>query len=364
MDHLSQALDLASQGVGQASPTPMVGAVLVRDGEIVGAAFHTYAGVKHAEILALEQAGERARGATLFVSLEPCSHAGRTPPCAGALIAARIKKVVAPLEDPNPLVSGEGFRRLRQAGIEVVVDTTHAKRACKLNEAFFHFIRCRRPFVTLKSALTLDGKIAAPMDNDGWITSERARAHVQTLRHASDSILTGIGTALADDCLLTDRSGLPRARPLLRIVLDSQLRLPLTSKLVDSCRGDVLVAGTSAASPDRKAALEAAGLRVLILDGAAGRTDLHALVQWLGSQNLISLMIEAGSIVNWAFLDAGLVDRIFFYYAPKILGGLQSLPVAGGKGRPRRRDAILLRDLTVHPIPPDEFAVESYLHRP
>ncbi|MBL8216686.1 MAG: bifunctional diaminohydroxyphosphoribosylaminopyrimidine deaminase/5-amino-6-(5-phosphoribosylamino)uracil reductase RibD [Bryobacterales bacterium] len=360
-DYLALALDLAAGGVGQTSPNPMVGAVVVRDGNIVGQGFHTYAGRKHAEILAMEEAGGLARGATLYVSLEPCCHEGRTGPCADAVIAAGIRKVVAAMEDPNPQVCGKGFERLRAAGIEVVVDGEYTARARKLNEAFIHFMATRQPFVTLKSAMTLDGKIAAPIDNDGWITSERARAHVQTLRHASDCILSGIGTVLADDCLLTDRTGLPRSRPLLRIVLDSQLRLPVESQIVQSVDKDLLVVTTSAASLERKAALEAAGVEVCILDGRDGRTDLRGLLDFLGTRSYQSLMIEAGSLVNWAALDSGIVNRVYFYYAPKILGGLKSLPVAGGSGRPRRKDALVLRGISLHPIPPDEFAVEGYL---
>ena len=362
-DYLAEALSLAARGEGQTSPNPMVGAVIVRDGEVVGRGFHVYEAKDHAEIAALKEAGDRARGATIFVSLEPCSVTGRTGPCADALIAAGIAKVVAPLEDPNPKVSGEGFRRLREAGIEVVIDQRHAAAARKLNEAFVCFMTTSRPLVTLKSALTLDGKIAAPFDDGGWITSERARAHVQTLRHASDCILSGIGTVLADDCLLTDRSGLPRSRPLLRIVLDSQMRLPLQSKMVASCNNDVLVVTTSAASPQRIELLRDAGVEVLILDGQGGRTNLNALVEHLGKRNYISLMIEAGSLVNLAALESGIVDRVFLYYAPKILGGLQSLPVAGGKGRARRRDALQLANLTIHSIPPDEFAVEGYMRK-
>ncbi|MBI3209508.1 MAG: bifunctional diaminohydroxyphosphoribosylaminopyrimidine deaminase/5-amino-6-(5-phosphoribosylamino)uracil reductase RibD [Candidatus Solibacter usitatus] len=362
-DYLAEALSFAARGEGQTSPNPMVGAVIVRDGEVVGRGFHVYEAKDHAEIAALKEAGDRARGATIFVSLEPCSVTGRTGPCADALIAAGIAKVVAPLEDPNPKVSGEGFRRLREAGIEVVIDQRHASAARKLNEAFVCFMTTGRPLVTLKSALTLDGKIAAPVDDGGWITSERARAHVQTLRHASDCILSGIGTVLADDCLLTDRSGLPRSRPLLRIVLDSQMRLPLQSKMVASCNNDVLVVTTSAASPQRIELLRDAGVEVLILDGQGGRTNLNALVEHLGKRNYISLMIEAGSLVNWAALESGIVDRVFLYYAPKILGGLQSLPVAGGIGRARRRDALQLANLTIHSIPPDEFAVEGYMRK-
>ena len=325
---MNEALGLARKGRSLASPNPMVGAVLVRDGRIVGRGFHTYAGVHHAETIALAEAGERARGATLYLNLEPCSHQGRTPPCADALIRAGVARVVAPLEDPNPLVAGDGFRKLRAAGVEVEIAAGFAAEAEKLNEPFLHFMRTGRPLVTLKTAITLDGKISAPDDNRGWITSERARAHVQELRHDHDAILTGIGTVLADDCLLTDRTGLARSRPLLRIVLDSQLRLPLDSKMVRGAEGDLLVVATSAASAERRQALEKLGIGALILDGPGGRSNLAALVEWLGRHRYLSLMIEAGSKVNWTAFETGMVDRIFFYYGPKILGGLEALPLA------------------------------------
>jgi len=360
VSHMAEALELAARGLGQTSPNPVVGSVLVRDGEVVGRGFHVYADRKHAEIVALEQAGERARGATLYVTLEPCSHQGRTGPCVDALIEAGIARVIAAIQDPNPVVAGRGFARLRAAGVEVQLDDANAKAARKLNEAYIQFMRSGSPLVMLKAAVTLDGKIAAPEDNRGWITSDLARMHVQTLRHASDAILTGIGTVLADDCLLTDRSMKPRSRPLLRIVVDSQLRLPPDSKMVKSAEGDVMVVTTTAASAERRKILEDRGIRVLIFDGDHGRTDLHRVVDWLASEKYLSLMIEAGSKVNWSALEAGVVDKIFFYYAPKILGGMLSLPVAGGSGRPRRIDAIQFRDVTVHSITADEFAVEAY----
>jgi diaminohydroxyphosphoribosylaminopyrimidine deaminase / 5-amino-6-(5-phosphoribosylamino)uracil reductase len=362
-DHMREALVLAKKGVALATPNPMVGAVIVHDEKTIGRAFHTWQGLKHAEILALEQAGEGARGATVYINLEPCSHTGRTGPCVDALIAAGVSKVVAASADPNPLVAGEGFRRLRAAGVQVEIATEFQTEAEKLNEPFFHFMRTGRPLVTMKSASTLDGKIAAPEDNTGWITSERARAHVQELRHASDAIVTGIGTALADDPRLTDRSGLPRARALWRVVLDSTLRLPLESRLVQTVEGDLIVAATSAASPERRRALENRGVEVKIFDGPRGRVDIRDVVTLLGERRCLSVLIEAGSKVNWAALESGAVDKVFLYYAPKILGGLQSLPMAGGTGRMRRADAILLERTTLHPIPPDEFAVEAYVRK-
>ncbi len=360
---MEEALALAAKGAGQTSPNPAVGAVLVRDGDIVGRGFHTYQGVKHAEIFALEEAGEKARGATLYVTLEPCCHTGRTGPCSAALIEAGVARVVTAMEDPNPIVGGKGHRQLRDAGIAVDLMPEFAAKAAQMNEAFVHFMRTKRPLVTVKSAVTLDGKIAAPEDNGGWITSETARRHVQTLRHQSDAIVTGIGTVVSDDCLLTDRSGLPRSRPLLRIVLDSQLRLPPNSKMVESVNKDVLVVTTSAAPPARRKILEERGVEVLALDGRDGRTDLRGLLDVLATRKCLSLMVEAGSKVNWAFFETGVADKIYFYYAPKILGGLHSLPVAGGAGRKRRKDAIRFRNVKIHQIATDEFAVEAWLVR-
>lgn len=363
LDYMREALDLARQGMALTSPNPAVGCVIVRDGAVVGRGFHTWKGLKHAEILALEEAGDGARGATAFVTLEPCSHTGRTGPCADALIAAGIAKVVAASRDPNPLVGGDGFARLRKAGVHVEMAHSYEPEAAKLNEPFFHFMRTGKPLVTLKCAMTLDGKIAAPEDNTGWITSERARTHVQELRHASDVMITGIGTVLADNPLLTDRSGLARARPLLRVVLDSTLRLPLDSKMARSAAGDLLVVATSAASAERRKTLECRGIEVRIFDGPRGRVDIRDVVSLLSERRYLSVMIEAGSKVNWAALESGAVDKVFLYYAPKILGGTESLPMAGGQGRLRRKDAIVLERTAIHPIPPDEFAVEGYIRK-
>lgn len=362
--YLAQALELARQGAGRTSPNPCVGAVVVSNGEVAGQGFHTYAGVKHAEVLALEQAGERACGATLYINLEPCSHQGRTGACADALIAAGIAKVVAITADPNPEVSGSGFAKLRAAGIEVEIDRSLEDEAIDLNQAFFHFMKTGRPLVTLKSALTLDGKIAAPDDNSGWITSERARAHVQTIRHSNDAILTGVGTVLADNPLLNDRSGDERSRPFLRIIADSMLRTPVEHRIVESCRNDLIIFCTSVAPKERRQALEDRGVEVIAADSPQGRVDLHAIIRTLADRRYQSLMIEAGSKLNWAVLEAAIVDRVFFYYALKILGGLQSLPVAGGSGRRTRMDAIHLRNLTLHRITEDEFAVEAWVPRP
>ena len=359
---MRQALELAVRGSALASPNPLVGAVVVdADGAKAGEGFHTYEGLKHAEALALEQANGRARGGTLYVTLEPCSHQGRTAPCTEAVTAAGIERVVCPLEDESPKVAGAGFAKLREAGIEVDLIDELAGHARRLNEDFFHCSKTGRPLVTLKTAATLDGKISAPDDNTGWITSEVARQHVQTVRHRHDAILTGIGTVLEDDPLMTDRSGLPRRRPLLRIVADSLCRLPLESKLVQTCDKDLIVATTSAAPANRREALEQRGASVWVCDSPKGRVDLAAVIGAVAKRDMLSLMIEAGSKLNWAALDEGLVDKALIYYAPKILGGLESLPLAGGIGRRSRSGAIPLKNVSIEMVGPDEFCVEAYL---
>ncbi len=335
--HIRKALDLARAGVGLVSPNPAVGAIVVdASGREVGAGTHSYDGIRHAEVVALEQAGDSARGGTLYLNLEPCSHQGRTPPCADAVIAAGISRVVCSMEDPNPKVAGQGFAKLRAAGIKVEIGL-FATEAKKLNESFAKYIRRGKPLVTLKSAMTLDGKIAdatkpgaepgaATPTSEGsrsgyhWITGEVARAHVQELRHQSDAILAGVGTVMADDPLLTDRSGLPRRRKLLRVILDSYLRIPLTSRVIQTADNDVL-ALCSTADEAAKQALDAKGVRVKQIAATAdGRPDFAAIIQSLGELQITSLLIEGGALVNGAALASGEVDKVFLYYAPKILG--------------------------------------------
>lgn len=358
---LREAVGLAQRGAALASPNPLVGAVVVDTGGTkVGEGTYTYEGRKHAEVIALEQAGARARAGTLYVSLEPCSIHGRTPPCVDAVLEAGITRVAVAALDRNPSINGRGVDLLRGAGVAVAVaDGEIADDAQKMNEAFFHFKRHHRPLVTLKTALTLDGKIAAPDDNTGWITSATARLHVHGVRHRHDAIMTGIGTVQADDCLLTDRSGLPRRRPLLRVVADSLLRLPGDSRIVESFDGDLVVATTSAASPKRRELFEKRQIPVRNFDSPAGRVDLEGLLEWLAEKEIVSLMVEGGSKLNWAMLEAGVVDKVLLYYAPKILGGYDSLPMVGGVGRRSRAGALKLKNLRTVPIAEDEFAVDA-----
>ena len=374
--HLRRALALAQTGFGLASPNPCVGAVLVDGGgKVVGEGFHTYEGVKHAEILAMEQAGKQARGCTLYINLEPCSHQGRTAPCADALIAAGITRVVACMADPNPAVSGRGFARLRQAGVQVESGLLEDE-ARPLNDAFAKYIRYRLPLVTLKAGMTLDGKIAPPPEDlsgqalgaggptGGWITSDEARANVQQLRHQHDAILVGVGTVIADNPLLTDRSGLPRRRPMLRVILDSRLRLPLDSRVVQTAQDDVLIF-CSLAEEKKKQQLLDCGIQVqqVATAGVDGRPDLHAICRYLAEREVTGVMIEGGAFVNWEALAAGIVDKVFLYYAPKILAGKGSVPFAAGPGFRSMNEAAHLKWFRLHRFGED-FAVEGYLRDP
>jgi len=387
---LHRALELASAGLGLASPNPYVGAVIAdAQGNIVGTGTYTYAGVKHAEILALQAAGAKARGGTLYINLEPHGHQGRTPPCTDALIAAGIHRVVACMPDPNPKVSGRGFEQLRAAGVHVQVGRLE-DQARRLNEAFARYIRHGVPFVTLKCAMTLDGKIAPPSErasrretpdegvldqglarggfHGNWITGEAARAHVHELRHQHDAVLVGVGTILADNPLLTDRSGRPRRRSLLRVILDSRLRLPLDSRLVDSAAhekfSDVLVF-CSSASKEKMTQLQQLGIRVEALPNSVpnGRPDLRAVLRRLGELEIASVMIEGGSTVNDAGLAANLVDKVFLYYAPTIFGGDGSIPFAGHSGLHPMKPLVRLNHIHLHRFGED-FAVEGYLRDP
>jgi diaminohydroxyphosphoribosylaminopyrimidine deaminase / 5-amino-6-(5-phosphoribosylamino)uracil reductase len=366
---MDRALELAARGVALTSPNPLVGAVLVRDGRVVGEGFHTYDGVRHAEIVALEAAGESARGATLYINLEPCCHTGRTGPCTQALIAASVARVVAAMPDPNPRVAGRGFKQLRAAGIEVSTGLREAE-ARRMNEAFARWIISRKPLVTLKSALTLDGQLVLPHakrgsrkraripQKDRWISSPESRAEVQRMRHASDALLTGIGTVLVDDPLLTDRTGLPRRRKLLRVVLDSRLRLPLRSKLVRLAGGDVLVFTRAKENSPKARALRRAGIDVMRLAGRGSKPDLVEAVAELGRREILSVLLESGAILNSAALAAGIVDKMRAFFAPKIAGSAGKNP--GAASAPARFQAMQeLQNITIEPFGPD-FAIEGY----
>lgn len=339
---MGRAMELAAQGTGQVSPGPLVGCVIASSaGEILGEGFYAYEKLKHAETYALEQAGARAKGATAYVSLEPHAHHGRTPPCTDALIKAGIVRVLAPIEDPNPQVSGKGFDHLRNAGVEVSVGLL-ARAAGKLNEKYLHFMRTGRPFVHLKLAVSLDGKIATRTGDSRWITGPESRAQVHELRHEYDAILVGAGTAAADDPLLTDRSGKKRRLPLVRVVLDEALTISSDSQLVKSATESPVLIFAGSSAP---ATSEAAGVEI-VRDKANGR-DLSLILDELGKRGIQSLLVEGGANVAGKFLDAGLVNKATVFIAPTIIGGREAPTALGGQGAETLAQAVQLRDIEI-----------------
>jgi diaminohydroxyphosphoribosylaminopyrimidine deaminase / 5-amino-6-(5-phosphoribosylamino)uracil reductase len=333
---MQHALDLARKGVGLSSPNPTVGCVIVKDGAILGEGFHQYDWKDHAEIVALKQAGQRSHGATLYVTLEPCNHTGRTGPCSEAVIAAGISRVVAAMEDPNAKTRGTGFARLRAAGTEIAAGLL-AEEAQKLNEGFSHWITTGKPFVTLKSALTLDGQLALPKPRKGkkheWITSEDSRAEVHRMRHASDALLTGIGTILADNPLLTDRSGLPRRRRLLRVLLDTRLRLSPNARLVKAADDDLLVFTAVPLKSPKARKLQNMGVEIVNVKRSRNGLDLSAVLKELGRRDILSVLLEAGPALNAAALSTGVVNKLILFYAPK-LAGISHVPFLNPGNQP------------------------------
>lgn len=358
-DWLGQSLELARAGMALAHPNPRVGAIVVNHGIDVGRGFHRFDQRDHAEIIALQQAGAKARGATLYVSLEPCCTAGRSGPCTQAIVAAGIKTVFAAMADPNPAVAGRGFAALRRAGIDVHVSEAHGERARETNEDFAKWIRTGLPFVTLKTALTLDGQIAQSSGSVTWITSEASREAVQRLRHAADALLTGIGTVLADDPRMSDRTGEPRRQRLLRAVVDSRLRIPLKSKLVKSADGDLVIFTTGRTDSPKTRALGRAGADVLRVDSKRGRVDLHAVLRELGKRQILNVLLEGGAELNGAALECGIVDKMILFYAPRIMG-TGGVPMAQVPSRWFAKSPSLA-NITLRRYGPD-FAVQGYFH--
>lgn len=342
---MQRALELAAQGIGQVSPGPLVGTVIVdARGDIAGEGFYLYDRVKHAETLALEQAGERARGGTAFVSLEPHAHQGRTSPCTEALINAGVKRVVAPIEDPNPKVSGRGFARLRQAGIEVCTGQMAAE-ATRLNEAYIHFMRTGRPFVHLKMAVSLDGKVATANGDSRWITGEAARAQVHLLRHQCDAIMIGGRTVRIDDPLLTDRSGKKRRRPLVRVVIEQYLSMSPQSQLAQTTEAaPVIIFASEEPEPDTAGALQLNGVDVVVQDSTL---DLHSVLKELGKRSIQSVLVEGGPSLAGLLIEAGLVNKLTFFVAPMIIGGQDALSAIGGSGAEKIADALQLEQVEV-----------------
>lgn len=378
--HLTRALNLAQQAAAFASPNPTVGCVLTRNNITLAEGAHHYEARDHAEIVALKQAsalGHGVRGATAYVTLEPCSHHGRTGPCANALITAGIARCVVATVDPNPLVSGQGLAKLRAANIEVLLlDPNHlfAQLARHLNDAFAFSVQHHRPFVTLKAALSVDGKLAPPPSTrtttaPHWVTGTAARADAQQLRHTSDAILTGIGTILADNPSLTDRTSLPRRRPLLRVILDRALRTSLDATLVTTASSDLLILcseNTMHATADREAALTAAGAEVFRIPATSNHLDPQAAFTVLTQRNILSVLVEAGPSLNGSLLRANLVDKLVLYFAESELG-LDAVPFATGYESPyelQQRLTHTTRSIFASDLNAEDVRITGYLHDP
>ena len=349
---MRRALALAERGRGLTSPNPMVGAVVVHEGEVVGEGFHARAGEPHAEVVALADAGTRARGATLYVTLEPCNHQGRTPPCAPAVLASGIARVVAAIADPNPFVAGGGVALLRSAGVPAETGLL-APEAAAQNRAFLTAMRERRPHVTLKAGMTADGKIADIHGSARWITGEAARAEAHRQRSESDAIVVGVTTVLRDDPALTVRLGAPWPREPYRVVLDTSARTPVTAQVITAATpARALIAVGETAPRSRVAALEAAGATVLVCATRDGRIAVEALLAGLFARDVRAVLLEGGGEVHAAFLDAGVVDRVTLFVAPMLLGGRDAPTVVGGVGR-ELKSAIRLDELTARPVGSD-----------
>jgi diaminohydroxyphosphoribosylaminopyrimidine deaminase / 5-amino-6-(5-phosphoribosylamino)uracil reductase len=370
---MEHALSLARKAIGMASPNPLVGCVIVNNGEIVGQGFHEYDGRAHAEVLAIKAAGEKARGATLYVTLEPCDHTGRTGPCSEAVMSAGIKRVFAAMQDPNPAVSGSGFAKMRDGGIEVHCGLLEDE-ARKMNEPFACWIQTHKPFVILKSALTLDGQLSlSPTKNprtkpvgrraqektpgtvDTWITSEEARAEVHRMRHASDALITGIGTVSADDPLLTDRSGLPRRRRLLRVVLDAKLRISTNSRIVKTVDDDLLIFTSTPLTAPRAKKLQEFGVELFYVRDSRAGIAPEVVVAELGRREILSALLEAGPKLNGAALAAEVVHKMVLFYAPKI-AGRNTVPFVSAP----ELNLAPLNNLGIRQVGPD-VAVEGYV---
>ena len=362
---MREALALAAQARGRTSPNPMVGSVVVKDGRVIGRGYHVKAGAPHGEVVALEDAGAQAKGATLYITLEPCCHCGhgkRTPPCTKAIIAAGIRRVVAAMRDPNPLVSGKGLEELRQSGIDVTLPVLETE-ALALNEVFIKYITTKRPFVLLKVAASLDGKIATVTGESRWITNERSRLLVHQLRDQVDAVMVGINTVLRDDPLLTTRLPGGGGRNPMRIIVDSRLRIPCEARvLTASPAACTLVATTPEAPREKRLQLEAAGAKVVIVEGNGPGVSLVGLMDQLGAMPVTSILLEGGGELHSSALRAGIVDKVLYFVAPKLIGGRSAPPAIGGEGFARLEEAVTLERMQVKQLE-DDLLIEGYVRR-
>jgi len=359
-DYMAEALDLAARGRGYASPNPMVGAIVVNDGRVVGRGYHREAGGAHGEVNALDDAGDAAKGACLYVTLEPCNHTGRTPPCTESILSAGVARVVVAMADPNPRVRGNGAAHLRERGVEVTIGLCE-DRAVHLNEAYIKWVRTKRPFVMLKCAATLDGRIATSTGDSKWISGEESRKYVHELRHGVDAIMVGIGTVKKDDPSLTTRREGVRGRDPLRVILDEDLAIPEEAKVLrlDS-DSDTFIFSGNGVQERRRRRIERPGVRVLCSDLKGGQIDIDGLMRQLGEADITSLLIEGGSHVFSSALSAGIVDKLILFYAPKILGGDDGIPIFRGTGPTLMSGSIPVKNTRLRRLGED-IMIEGYL---
>ncbi len=356
---MKKALKLASSVHGLTSPDPAVGAVIVKGGKVISTGYHDRFTAPHAEEFAIKKAGKKAKGATIYVNLEPCCHFGNNPPCADNIIRAGIKRVVAAMKDPNPLVCGKGFSRLRKAGVEVVTGVLEDE-ARKLNEHFVKHITTKDPFVTLKAAVTLDGKIATRTGSSFWISGEQARKYSYKKRGTFDAVLVGVGTVLADDPLLTSHGA--ASREPLRVIADSSAKTPVGAKVIKDRSARTIIAVTSKARPSAVSKLEKAGASVIRVPGHNGRVDLKALLKALGKMGITSVLIEGGGEISGSAIEKGLVDKVFFVIAPKIVGGKDAKTAVEGTGIDLMKNAVNIKDVSVRKLGSD-VVIEGYIER-
>lgn len=353
--YMAMALELAVKGRGWTSPNPMVGAVIVKDGRVIGKGLHEKYGQAHAERNALADCSVSPEGADIYVTLEPCCHHGKQPPCTEALIDAGIKRVIVGSGDPNPLVAGKGIQILKSHGIEVTEGVL--KDECDaLNKVFFHYIQTESPYVTMKYAMTLDGKIAAYTGKSKWVTGEKAREHVQLQRHINSGIMVGVGTVLTDDPLLTCR--MPGCKNPVRIICDSQLRIPLNSQIVRTAVTVPTVIATCCTEKSKHDDLHEAGCHIITVGDKNGQVDLKELMEKLGREKLDSILLEGGGTLNWSALESGIVQKVQAYIAPKLFGGASAKTPVEGRGFPSPLSSLRLADSTITRLG-DDFLIEG-----
>lgn len=361
-EYMKGAIELAKKGAGYTSPNPLVGAVIVKNHRVIAEGFHEYYGGPHAEINAFKNAKEDFKGATMYVTLEPCSHYGKTPPCANAIVEKKISKVVVGMMDPNPLVAGRGIKILRENGIEVVSGVLEDEIK-KMNEIFIKYITTRLPFCILKTAMTLDGKIATSLGDSKWITNEKSREYVHELRHRVASIMVGIGTVLADNPKLNARLYNKEGKDPIRIIVDTTAKIPLDSNVLNlNSKAKTIIATTEKADKEKLKSIKAKGAEIIVTPLRDNKVDLNYLMKSLGEHGIDSVLIEGGSSLNFSSLEQGIVDKVISFIAPKIIGGVNSKTPVGGEGIKYIKDAILLEDIQISKFNED-IMVEGYLRK-